>query len=346
MKGKEISKKKPGSRRAFFFNGEGISVEMNSRKVHAGYSLGTGKKFQDARAVRPLFVFRTRSKHGNPDTRFCLGEHPTGQALPYCGLIELKKPEPPRELHSHPSFEIHYIARGRMAFHTPGGMELLCPGEAWIAAPGAPHGNGPFTHVRTVIFTLMLGVNAKGGLADFDPGHAGLLGKALREMSGRPFFAGEAMGEIFQRIRSLSEGPTSFAALAFRNAVTEILLRIVEKKKQGPGASLSPGIQKAAAQLRAHPLENADFAALARTCRLTPSGFRHRFRREMGISPKEFVIRERLRRAAEALHQTKRDLTQIALSSGFSSSQYFARIFRKYTGQTPREYRGNPTTLI
>ncbi|MBL8993060.1 MAG: AraC family ligand binding domain-containing protein, partial [Spirochaetia bacterium] len=195
-------------------------------------------KRKSVRSAPPFSVFRTTSKHGNPDTRFYLGKHPTGQLPPYVGLIELQNPEPPRELHSHPTFEIHFVVRGRMAFHTAKGLELLSAGDVFIAAPGEPHGNGPFTHVRTSIFTLMLGITAQGGLTGLDPDHSPEIKKSLEKMSGFSFRAGTAVGESFHRIRRLSEGKTPFPEWVFQTAICDILQRLLESKLPGKSAKL------------------------------------------------------------------------------------------------------------
>jgi AraC-like DNA-binding protein len=47
-------------------------------------------------------------------------------------------------------------------------------------------------------------------------------------------------------------------------------------------------------------------------------------------------------RAAELLRTTRRSVTDIAFDVGFSSSQYFATVFRRYTTLSPAEYRHPP----
>lgn len=293
-----------------------------------------------------IFVFRTKSRDGNPDTRYSLQPHPTGQSLPYFGRIELNKPEPPREMHSHPTFEIHFVARGKMAFDTPRGPQLLARGDAFVAAPNMTHGNGPFTHVRTTVFTLMLGVTAKGGLTGVDPEHSPALRRALEKISGRVLHTDPALRGSFQKIAELAENPSPFAPLEFRTTMTEILLRLVEKGGSNRSGELSAPIRKGVAYLREKAVENPDLSALARSLHLSPSGFRHRFRHEVGISPKEYHLREKVHHAASAVRGGVGNLTKIALHSGFSSSQHFSRIFKKYTGQSPSAYRENPKALI
>ena len=58
------------------------------------------------------------------------------------------------------------------------------------------------------------------------------------------------------------------------------------------------------------------------------------FNTEMGISPLEYVIRERLRKAKEILLRTK-SIKEACFSAGFNDVNYFTRLFKKREGVTP-----------
>ena len=63
------------------------------------------------------------------------------------------------------------------------------------------------------------------------------------------------------------------------------------------------------------------------------------FKRETGMTPNDWLQRHRVQKAGELLAQTQRTLEDIAAAVGFSSSQYFCNVFRKYTGMTPGAHR-------
>jgi AraC-like DNA-binding protein len=63
------------------------------------------------------------------------------------------------------------------------------------------------------------------------------------------------------------------------------------------------------------------------------------FGREVGMAPNDYRQRVRIKRCCERLVQTDETVTSIGFSSGFGSSQYFARVFKKYVGITPTAYR-------
>ena len=63
------------------------------------------------------------------------------------------------------------------------------------------------------------------------------------------------------------------------------------------------------------------------------------FKAQYGISPSKYVISVRLKTAKKLMKYPFLTLDECALQSGFSSLQYFCRLFKKETGITPGEYR-------
>ena len=63
------------------------------------------------------------------------------------------------------------------------------------------------------------------------------------------------------------------------------------------------------------------------------------FKSVTGMTPNDYLLRLRVEKAKELLANPDRSITDVALAAGFSSCQYFDNVFRKYTGQTPQEFR-------
>ena len=54
----------------------------------------------------------------------------------------------------------------------------------------------------------------------------------------------------------------------------------------------------------------------------------------------EYIAMHRVGRAKRLLWHPEYSVTDVAMQCGFSSSQYFCRVFRRMVGQTPAQYRG------
>ncbi len=63
------------------------------------------------------------------------------------------------------------------------------------------------------------------------------------------------------------------------------------------------------------------------------------FRKETGLSLTEYVTARRVLRAADLLLTSQLPIKTIAEQVGISDVHYFSRVFKKKTGQTPRQYR-------
>lgn len=63
------------------------------------------------------------------------------------------------------------------------------------------------------------------------------------------------------------------------------------------------------------------------------------FKTQTGLTPNEYIQRLRLHYAAEQLQKTQLTITEITFAAGFSSSQYFAKVFSRYMGRSPSAFR-------
>lgn len=63
------------------------------------------------------------------------------------------------------------------------------------------------------------------------------------------------------------------------------------------------------------------------------------FSKEMKMSPLEYLIRTRIQCAVNLLAETDKTLDEISQLCGFSCGNYFCKVFRKYMGTSPMEYR-------
>jgi AraC family transcriptional regulator len=63
------------------------------------------------------------------------------------------------------------------------------------------------------------------------------------------------------------------------------------------------------------------------------------FKQTSGMSPLQFVTRERITRAQQLIRETKRSLIEIGLDVGYKNPSHFAQVFRRLVGVTPTDYR-------
>lgn len=90
-----------------------------------------------------------------------------------------------------------------------------------------------------------------------------------------------------------------------------------------------------------HITEKISIESLQKVANMSKSSLTRLFQKELGISPMEYVIRERISRAKELLKMTK-SVKESCFGSGFSDVTYFVRLFKKREGITPGAYMFSP----
>jgi AraC-like DNA-binding protein len=86
------------------------------------------------------------------------------------------------------------------------------------------------------------------------------------------------------------------------------------------------------------PLQLKEMAAIAG---MSKYHFLRVFRRLTGVTPHQYLISARLRRAALALASSRRPVIAVALDSGFGDLSTFNKTFRAAFGLTPTQYRAS-----
>jgi AraC family transcriptional regulator len=79
--------------------------------------------------------------------------------------------------------------------------------------------------------------------------------------------------------------------------------------------------------------------ALAALVELSSFHFFRVFKQTTGMTPLQFVIRERISRAQQFIRETSRSVIEIGLEVGYTSPSHFAQVFRRIVGVTPTEFR-------
>ncbi len=99
------------------------------------------------------------------------------------------------------------------------------------------------------------------------------------------------------------------------------------------------GLSKAIDHVLNHYDETISSTDLAHKVNLSVSQFNRRFKTLFGIPPSQFVLRTRINAARTALSHTNTSLGDIAVNCGFYDQSQLAKLFKRETGMTPRNYR-------
>jgi AraC family transcriptional regulator len=98
-------------------------------------------------------------------------------------------------------------------------------------------------------------------------------------------------------------------------------------------------LRKVEDYVRSNLAEEVPIETLAGLVDLSPFHFSRVFKQATGMSPLQFVTRERVTLAQQLIRETSRSLIEIGLEVGYTSPSHFAKVFRRVTGTTPKEFR-------
>ncbi len=91
--------------------------------------------------------------------------------------------------------------------------------------------------------------------------------------------------------------------------------------------------------LEARYFENISLIDVATRFHLDPTYLSKLFKSAIGENFVEFMTRKRMEKACELLRDTDRKINEISELVGYENQRYFSQVFKKFTDQTPSEYR-------
>jgi LacI family transcriptional regulator len=116
-------------------------------------------------------------------------------------------------------------------------------------------------------------------------------------------------------------------------------LRVHERASTDVIASEDPVFVRAVRFIRSHAGSVTDARAVVAAAGCSRSTLESRFRRLLGRSIRDEILRVRIRRSCVLLIETPMTLGQIATACGFATASHFSRLFKREMGMTPGEHR-------
>ena len=242
--------------------------------------------------------------------------------------------------HRHLCMEITVCERGSVKFDMDGRAWTLLPGMVFVTQPGEVHRLR--SNARgSVLHWIFFEPPKKGGsVLDLSPRESALLVKRLRGLCHHLYRIPAAVQQALpQMMADYGNGADAFRKVRLRTDALRFLLALADASPASVADAATSRIRTIMARMRRRPEADYTLDALVSETRLSASTIAMLFKRETGMTPHEFLVTCRIRKAVDVLKSSDTPITRLALELGFSSSQHFAARFRRETGQTPRELR-------
>lgn len=156
------------------------------------------------------------------------------------------------------------------------------------------------------------------------------------------FYNNEEIAYLINKvIRICSEKSTEKDVLADLT-LKELLVRIMQTQNlmstQTEGNNHNP-LAYVIGYIKANLNEKISINSLSDKACMSKATFYRLFKRELGISPNDYILAEKMNRAKQLLAKPGAKISAISYELGFSDSNYFIRAFKKLVGTTPGSYQ-------
>lgn len=247
-----------------------------------------------------------------------------------------------QSFHATPSHELVHVVRGRARIEQPRRVFEVVSGDTFIILRGTRHRDvfpaGDAYAALYLFFSWPSGEPLLRALAAAGAGMGGAGTRAhvhwlVKELEGE--YSGDRPG---------AEARMPLLLLA-------ILLSLYQASLAASGTAAGGGREALARErrrrlvrdvhdyLRGHYAEALELETLARRFDVSPFHLCRAFSQEMGVTLTDMLATLRVEAAKELLRDGRRPLKQVCEAVGFAAPGYFAKVFRRVTGQSPTEYR-------
>jgi AraC-like DNA-binding protein len=262
--------------------------------------------------------------------------------VPLFGVHDQKKAREGLGPHLHPGvMEICYLVKGEHIFHVGGRDYRMRGNEVFWTRGEEEHGSGRHPYGRGLLYWLQIRLPAKGrGFLGLSPRAARPLADGLRRLPRRLFPGTRRLKTLFEELMATCRGEARpLRELALSSGLVEWLRLVVECAEVAGESEYSDDVARALQLVADNPGESLSVKDLARAALLSESRFKAKFREQLGMPPREYVLRHKIE-LAEKMLAAGESVTRTAHALGFSSSQYFATVFKRYTHRRPSEVIG------
>lgn len=239
------------------------------------------------------------------------------------------------EKHNHREIEIVYIRSGYCIMGVEEQFIPLRAGDCIVLCPGVPHWFSVDRNVSCQITQLEFTIENIWGTG----------AELIRFLSGRFYefseceMIKEQMESICRCYRRMKEN--KYGNLQMKLMFLQLFMELSLKISREDTVKNDGRIAGILAYINENYEYGISVEGLAQKFGISSRYLRKQFQAETGISCSRYILSLRIEKAKGMLWNTSKTVTEIASSTGFNSSQYFSRVFSRYTGQTPMEYRNS-----
>jgi AraC-like DNA-binding protein/mannose-6-phosphate isomerase-like protein (cupin superfamily) len=247
--------------------------------------------------------------------------------------------------HSHPFYELLLLSEGATTYEFQDGTTAeLSGGQFLIIPPEVVHRGLNDLRKPAALCGVMIAptINNASQQTPFSAEELSWLKQQLDEAARRPL---KMTSELRSKVQSL---PDEIAAipvntiqrvLKARLMMCQILIEVATHLDSPAAMVPTTLVERAIGYMRTKLADPTSIANVASAVGCSRARLFEIFKETTGLTPNDYWQRLRIEAAHQRIVNTSDSITKIAMDCGFTTSQYFCTVFRKYWGISPRECR-------
>ena len=253
--------------------------------------------------------------------------------------------------HLHDEFEIIYVKESEGDMFVADSIGPFGPNDIIMVGHGVPH----YLRSADCYRDGTTKGRVKGTIIQFEEdfmshainNYADLshIKKLLDESARGIYFHSPANKEIIKLIEKMPEYSGKMRIIGLLQLL-DVMAEVGERQLLGTqlfhkssSAAMNQRMEKILTYTTAHFRENIDLQTMASLVAMNTSSFSRYFKMSFGKTFQEYIMNLRIGHACKLLVDSRMDVVQVCMESGFNSTAHFNRIFKRYTSLTPTEYR-------
>lgn len=255
----------------------------------------------------------------------------------------------PLSLHFNEGIEICYVTKGRYEWVVEGKSYLLFPGDGFITCPWQKHGSPRevvdlgeiyWVVIKPQVF-LESGKFNLGNWSRIKSHGSKLIGEVISKNENHKLSKAQALKPLFIDMKNELEKKDFGYAQRISSLIEEFLITTVRMIKNRENQILKNqnwfhGFNEI---LKDDLSKKWTLDEMAKQNEVGITSLTRLVKENTGYTPANYLIYLRLEMAKYLLSNSSKKLTDIALESGFYSSQHFSSTFSKWVGLAPKDYR-------
>lgn len=254
----------------------------------------------------------------------------------------LSRAVPPTPLHHHSDIiEIHCLIKGKRNCYVNDETYTVTGNELFLTFPYEAHSTGNYYQHPISFYAFQMNMKNKDAMLGLNKEYSRAVHQILSELKSRHLKMGPGEIELLKNaFENINDGNKEALYLGVQY-LSCFLFKIPElvpitKRSQ---KKLDHHLKRVLEYIEEHYTEEIHLKELAVMAGYSLSRFKIKFKEEVGITPAIYITFRKLDLAENLLRNTNMSVTQIALDAGFSSSNYFCTVLKKFTNKTPTEIR-------